>query len=67
MVRGLQAGEADLDRDGHISVSELYEYVYGEVGQGEPGQKPTMSGNVQGKLYLAKNPHALLPLPAELE
>lgn len=30
-------------------------------------QKPTMSANVQGKLYLASNPRALLPLPSELE
>ncbi len=67
VVHGLQTGEADLNGDGHVSVSELYDYVYERVSQGKPNQKPTMSANVQGKLYLAKNPRARLPLPAELE
>ncbi|MGH3900086.1 MAG: caspase, EACC1-associated type [Pseudonocardiaceae bacterium] len=67
VVQGLETGEADLDGDGRVSVNELYDYVYEKVSRDKPNQKPTMLANVQGKLYLASNPHALLPLPAELE
>ena len=67
VVQGLETGEADLDGDGQVSVSELYQYVYDKVSQGKPNQTPTMSARVEGQLYLANNPRALLPLPAELE
>jgi ABC-type branched-subunit amino acid transport system substrate-binding protein len=67
VVHGLETGEADLDGDGHVSVVELYQYVYREVSQGKANQKPTMSGEIQGPLYLANNPRALLPLPDELK
>ena len=67
VVQGLETGEADLDGDGRVSVSELYQYVYNKVSQGKPNQTPTMSARVEGQLYLANNPRALMPLPAELE
>jgi branched-chain amino acid transport system substrate-binding protein len=68
VVRGLETGAADLDGDGHVSVYELYQYVYDQVRQGTPDQTPTMSTDgMRGQLYLAKNPQALLPLPADLE
>ena len=67
VVQGLETGEADLNGDGRVSVGELYQYVYDKVSQDKPNQKPTMSAHVQGQLYLANNPRALLPLPAELE
>ncbi|MGH3720233.1 MAG: caspase, EACC1-associated type [Pseudonocardiaceae bacterium] len=68
VVHGLQTGAADLDGDGQVSVGELYQYVYDQVRRNTPDQTPTMSAfEVRGQLYLAKNPHALLPLPAELE
>ncbi|MGH3800077.1 MAG: caspase, EACC1-associated type [Pseudonocardiaceae bacterium] len=68
VVRGLETGSADLDGDGQVSVYELYQYVYDQVRQNTPDQTPTMSADgMRGQLYLAKNPHALLPLPAELE
>lgn len=57
VVQGLRDGSADLDRDGHISVNELYDYVYGQVRSKIPGQTPTLSvDNVQGTIYLARNP-----------
>ncbi|MBV9013693.1 MAG: ABC transporter substrate-binding protein [Pseudonocardiales bacterium] len=68
VVHGLQTGAADLDGDGRVSVNELYRYVYDQVQRNAPDQTPTMSADgVRGELYLAKNPHALMPLPAELE
>ncbi|MGH8346865.1 MAG: caspase family protein, partial [Pseudomonas sp.] len=68
VVRGLETGSADLDGDGQVSVYELYQYVYDQVRQNTPDQTPTMSADgMRGQFYLAKNPHALLPLPAELE
>ncbi|MGH3827469.1 MAG: caspase, EACC1-associated type [Pseudonocardiaceae bacterium] len=68
VVHGLRTGAADLDGDGQVSVDELYRYVYDQVRRNTPDQTPTMSADgLRGQLYLAKNPHALLPLPPELE
>ena len=65
VVRGLTTGEADLDDDGQIEICELYHYVRERVCQKRRDQNPKMSANVDGKLYLAKNPYA--PLPVELK
>ncbi|MGH4011697.1 MAG: caspase, EACC1-associated type [Pseudonocardiaceae bacterium] len=64
VVQGLKTGAADVDGDGHVSVCELYQYVYEQVRQNTEGQTPTMSADqMRGQLYLAKNPHDLEPLP----
>jgi uncharacterized RDD family membrane protein YckC len=55
MVRGLQTGDADLDGDGHVSVDELYEYVFDEVQRVTPNQHPRRGGEVEGRLYIARN------------
>jgi branched-chain amino acid transport system substrate-binding protein len=68
VVVGLETGAADLDGDGQVSVFDLYQYVHDRVRRNRPDQTPTMSADgIRGQLYLAKNPHALLPLPVELE
>ncbi len=68
VVQGLETGAADLDGDGQVSVYELYQYVYEQVRQNTQGQTPTMSADrMRGQLYLAKNPHAPLPLPRVIE
>lgn len=68
VVQGLETGAADVDGDGQVSVWELYQYVYEQVRQNTQGQTPTMSADgMRGQLYLAKNPHAPLPLPSVLE
>jgi ABC-type branched-subunit amino acid transport system substrate-binding protein len=68
VVRGLETGAADLDGDGLVAVGELYDYVFEQVRQKSPDQTPTMSADgMRGRLYLAKNPHAESPLPAELQ
>lgn len=55
MVRGLETGDADLDGDGQVSVDELYEYVFDEVQRVTPNQHPRRGGEVEGRLYIARN------------
>ena len=60
VVQGLRDGSADLDRDGLISVGELYDYVYEQVRRKVPGQTPTLSvDSAQGTIYLARSPRSL--------
>ena len=56
LLEGL-SGKADTDEDGYISLNELYSYVYSEVRKrtreiGKP-MRPTLAGNVSGRIYLA--------------
>ncbi|MGV9362546.1 caspase, EACC1-associated type [Amycolatopsis sp. NPDC003731] len=68
IVDGLATGDADLDRDGRISVDELYDYVYREVRARQPNQTPTRSvSSAEGTIMLAHNARvAGARLPAEL-
>jgi beta-lactam-binding protein with PASTA domain len=67
LVRGLETGEADRDRDGEISLDELYEYVYGRVTDVTPNQTPRKwSFDVQGKLFIAHSPYTVLSTAAAL-
>lgn len=67
LVRGLESGEADLDRDGLFSLDEVYDYIYGQVANEMPEQKPTKIGYVEGKIFIGSNPRpAPGALPAEL-
>lgn len=55
LIEGLRTGKADADKDGRISVAELYSYVYDKViGR----QTPSISSTeMEGKIFLARNPH----------
>jgi beta-lactam-binding protein with PASTA domain len=71
LVRGLETGDADGDRDGEISLDELYEYVYRRVTDVTPNQTPRKwSFDVQGRLFIAHSPYtapsAAAALPAAL-
>jgi len=56
LVRGLATGEADRDRDGWISVDELYDYAYDEVRATTPSQTPgKWVFDVQGDLFVARS------------
>ena len=68
LVRGLRTGEADLDGDQQVSVDELYDYVYQAVRRDTPHMTPSRFGLVEGRLIIARNPHApeSAPLPEEL-
>ncbi|MGH2943923.1 MAG: caspase family protein, partial [Solirubrobacteraceae bacterium] len=57
VVEGLETGEADRNRDGWISVDELYDYVYDRVREQTPGQTPTKLGSIEGPLYIARSSH----------
>lgn len=65
LVRGLATGEADRNRDGWISVDELYDYAYDEVRAVTPSQTPgKWVFDVQGDLYVARS--GLEPEPQEV-
>ncbi len=70
LVNGLASGEADLDRDGLVTVDELYDYVYERVVAENPRQTPGKSSyKQQGDIVLARNPawtRRLPDLPVEL-
>jgi len=71
IVEGLETGEADLDRDGVVSVDDLYSTRNQRVRQARPGQTPLLSAvDVEPDLYIARNPHPeglrLTALPAEV-
>ena len=57
LVQGLK-GAADLNRDGIVSLQELYEYLEQQVSRKSRGvggnQHPVMKGEVEGVLPLLK-------------
>lgn len=55
LIEGLRSGAADLDNDGDITASELYDYVSDSVAEKLPQQRPKMQQNVRGSLVLARN------------
>jgi hypothetical protein len=64
LIRGIQTGEADLDRDGTISLDELYDYVYQHVVEQNPNQRPRKwTLEVEGRIVVAQSP---VVRPAEL-
>jgi hypothetical protein len=71
LVRGLETGEADRNRDGWVSVDELYDYAFDEVRKVTPSQTPgKWTFDVQGDLYLAHSTVVSAEraeLPAELQ
>ena len=61
LVAGIQSGDADLDRDGDITVDELYDYVYERVTEEMPSQRPKKRVDIEGRLVIAKNINWSLP------
>ncbi len=56
LVRGLATGEADRNRDGFISVDELYDFAYDEVRAATPSQTPgKWVFDVQGDFVVARS------------
>ena len=64
VIRGLETGEADLNQDGDIDSSELYEYVYSQVKSITPSQTPTRSDQLVGSMLIASNPLVMQLDPA---
>ena len=65
LVEGLRSGEADTDRDGAISVDDLYDYVKQQVRERSAHQSPRMSGSVSGDIVIARSARRAT-LPADL-
>jgi hypothetical protein len=67
LVAGLQSGQADRDRDGFVSIDELYDYLYDRVREETPNQTPSKwTYDVQGDLVVARNPEGATVTPADL-
>ncbi|MEV0790936.1 caspase family protein [Kribbella sp. NPDC050459] len=56
LIEGLETGAADENRDGWVSIDELYNFVFDKVRERNPNQHPTGDINVQGTLRIAKVP-----------
>lgn len=66
LIQGLRSGQADTDADGHITLDELYNYIYELVIHATPMQTPRKwSYGQQGEIIIARNPHPVVK-PAEL-
>ena len=56
LVEGLRTGEADRDRDGWVSLDELYDYAYEAVLDTSPKQRPgKWAFGVEGQLLVARS------------
>ena len=56
LIEGLKTGHADMDGDGHIDVTELFDYIAPRVKAEKQGQEPRKYGfSETGKLYIAKS------------
>jgi hypothetical protein len=55
VIEGLKTGAADVDRDGKITVDDLYEYVFYKIQQSVPKQTPSkFTYKQQGDIVLAQ-------------
>jgi len=60
LVQGIETSEADINRDGHITIDELYDYVYDRVIKERPNQTPRKwTYKQQGEVVVAHNPRAV--------
>jgi hypothetical protein len=55
LVEGLATGAADRDKDGLVSLNELYDYVFDKVRGQNPYQTPSRRVELDGELYLARS------------
>ena len=71
LVQGLRTGDADLDRDGHVSVDDAYAYVFDQVQAAGAAQTPQRRlYGAEGRILLARSPAGaittLAPFPESL-
>jgi hypothetical protein len=67
IVQGLRSGEADRDRDGLVTVEDLYHYVYETVRQAEPRQTPEWwVSNGEGEFVVAHSVRGAIITPVPL-
>jgi hypothetical protein len=57
LVFGLETGEADVNRDGIVTVTDLFTYLSSAMGRSGSGQTPTLSANgLTGDFVVARSP-----------
>ncbi|MFK0295277.1 DnaJ C-terminal domain-containing protein [Streptomyces sp. NPDC090442] len=54
LIEGLRTGAADTDRDGRITVNELYDYAYEHLHRSGARQRPQMWLELEGRVMLAR-------------
>ena len=53
LITGISSGAADLNRDGRVTVDELYDYIYDQVTRGPSPQRPRRLGVGEGVLVVS--------------
>lgn len=66
LISGIATGAADLNRDGRITVDELYDYIYEQVLRGPSPQRPRRLGMGEGVLVVADTHHPQSPSASAL-
>ena len=67
VVDGLRTGQADCDKDGLVTVNDLYHHVYDTVRAAEPRQTPRLwAFGTEGDLLVAHSPRGPVVEPAPL-
>ena len=67
VVDGLRTGQADLDKDGLVTVNDLYHYVYDTVRAVERRQTPELwAFGAEGDLLVAQSPRGPIVEPVPL-
>ncbi|SDO38346.1 Caspase domain-containing protein [Streptomyces sp. cf386] len=54
LIEGLRTGTADLNRDGRITVTELYDYVYESLHRAGTKQRPLMWAELEYQVTIAR-------------
>jgi uncharacterized membrane protein/tetratricopeptide (TPR) repeat protein len=66
MVEGIQTGGADIDRDGKITVDEMFDYIFARIREKTSKQTPgKWSFKEQGELIIAHSPY-VAPIVEEI-
>ncbi|WP_077193754.1 caspase, EACC1-associated type [Streptomyces lydicus] len=65
LIEGLRSGDADADRDGRITVTELYEYVFEYLHHTGARQRPQMWADLEYRVTLARTATARRTSTAE--
>jgi Tol biopolymer transport system component len=68
LIEGLRTGQADSDRDGRITLDEIYDYVYEQVRAHTPHQTPRKWEQAREgeELVIARSSYRPTGLPSEL-
>lgn len=67
LVHGLKTGNADIDKDGIVTIDELYQYIDSEIKQKNTLQEPMKwAMGIKGKIVVARNPMPITPHPVAL-